>query len=145
MRQYGRIAAGEYVGFNNAVYLSEKKRRTATGPWHYMMENNCFPDGVNVAETLSFYFQLCSVEVNANSAAVMAATLANGGYCPITGEELLDATSVRNTLSLMHSCGMYDYSGGFALDVGLPAKSAVSGLVAGRAAHNGCVSVVSAT
>ena len=69
---------------------------------------------------MNLYFQLCSVEYNVNSGAVMAATLANGGYCPITGEEVFNATSVRNTLSLMHSCGMYDYSGGFAFKVTMP-------------------------
>lgn len=84
----------------------------------------------------------------------MAATLANGGICPITGERVLSTEAVRNTLSLMHSCGMYDFSGEFAfhvsvgqrpgsprwaqastdvlippLQVGLPAKSGVSGAV----------------
>lgn len=47
----------------------------------------------------------------------MAATLANGGICPITGESVLSAEAVRNTLSLMHSCGMYDFSGQFAFHV----------------------------
>uniref|UniRef100_F6YEB2 glutaminase n=1 Tax=Monodelphis domestica TaxID=13616 RepID=F6YEB2_MONDO len=56
----------------------------------------------------------------------MAATLANGGFCPITGERILSPEAVRNTLSLMHSCGMYDFSG-FAFHVGLPAKSGVAG------------------
>uniref|UniRef100_A0A8C2Z6L0 glutaminase n=1 Tax=Cyclopterus lumpus TaxID=8103 RepID=A0A8C2Z6L0_CYCLU len=59
----------------------------------------------------------------------MAATLANGGICPITGESVLSSEAVRNTLSLMHSCGMYDFSGQFAFHVGLPAKSGVSGAV----------------
>jgi glutaminase len=76
-----------------------------------------------------FAVQLCSIETNVNSGAVVAATLANGGYCPITGEKILDSTAVRNTLSLMHSCGMYDYSGGFAFKVGLPAKAAISGMI----------------
>jgi glutaminase len=55
--------------------------------------------------------------VNNDSASVIAATLANGGYCPITGEKVLEASAVRDTLSLMHSCGMYDYSGQFAFKV----------------------------
>lgn len=53
----------------------------------------------------------------------MAATLANGGICPITGERILSAEAVRNTLCLMHSCGMNDFSGQFAFHVGLQHKN----------------------
>lgn len=52
----------------------------------------------------------------------MAATLANGGICPITGERVLSAEAVRNTLCLMHACGMNDYSGQFAFHVSSPHK-----------------------
>lgn len=61
--------------------------------------------------------QCCSMEANCDTMAVMAATLANGGICPITEEKVLKPDSVRDVLSLMHSCGMYDYSGQFAFKV----------------------------
>jgi glutaminase len=60
---------------------------------------------------------------------VVAATLANGGICPLTGEKVLGTETVRNVLSIINSCGMYDFSGEFAYKVGLPAKSGVSGAV----------------
>ena len=58
------------------------------------------------------------MEVTAESASLMAATLANGGICPTTGEHVVNSDAVRDVLSLMHSCGMYDYSGQFAFTVG---------------------------
>ncbi|KAK2158817.1 hypothetical protein LSH36_163g01000 [Paralvinella palmiformis] len=128
---FRRLAGGEYVGFSNAIFLSE--RETADRNFalaYYMKENKCFPeDHFILHETMDFYFQLCSLEVTCESASVIAATLANGGICPTSGEQILDGTAVRNTLSLMHSCGMYDYSGEFAFKVGLPAKSGVSGII----------------
>ena len=57
----------------------------------------------------------------------MAATLANHGTCPITRDAVLDPSIVKDTLSLMYMCGMYDFSGQFAFKIGLPAKSGVSG------------------
>lgn len=128
--QYRRVVGGEFLGFNNAVFLSEKEtadRNFAIG--YCLQENGCFPDGAALASTMDLYFQLCSIEINANSGAVIAATLANGGKCPTTGDEILGPDAVRNTLALMQSCGMYDYSGGFAFKVGIPAKSSVSGAI----------------
>ena len=72
--------------------------------------------------TLEFYFQMCSQETKTDSHAVMAATLANGGICPITAEQVFKEDSVKHTLSLMLSCGMYDYSGQFAFKIGLPGQ-----------------------
>ncbi|XP_063070890.1 glutaminase 2b [Engraulis encrasicolus] len=125
-----KMSGQEYVGFSNATFQSEKEtgdRNYAIG--YYLKEKRCFPHGAEMADALDFYFQLCSIEVTCESGSVMAATLANGGICPITGERVLSAEAVRNTLSLMYSCGMYDFSGQFAFHVGLPAKSGVSGAV----------------
>merc|ERR1712167_125293 len=83
----------------------------------------------HMEDSLRLYFQLCSMEINASDYSVVAATLANGGVCPVTGERVLEAETVKNTLSMMYSCGMYDYSGEFAFKIGLPAKSGVSGVV----------------
>uniref|UniRef100_A0AAQ5X0I2 glutaminase n=1 Tax=Amphiprion ocellaris TaxID=80972 RepID=A0AAQ5X0I2_AMPOC len=123
-----KMAGNEYVGFSNATFQSEREsgdRNFAIG--YYLKEKKCFPEGTDMTSVLDFYFQLCSIEVTCESASVMAATLANGGICPITGERVLSPEAVRNTLSLMHSCGMYDFSGQFAFHVGLPAKSGVAG------------------
>ena len=60
---------------------------------------------------------------------IIAASLANGGVCPLTGDRVLKSTTVQEVLSIMNSCGMYDYSGEFAFKIGLPAKSGVSGAV----------------
>ncbi|XP_069826560.1 glutaminase liver isoform, mitochondrial isoform X3 [Dendropsophus ebraccatus] len=125
-----RMAGNEFIGFSNATFQSEKEtgdRNYAIG--YYLKEKKCFPEGADMVSALDLYFQLCSIEVNCQSGSVIAATLANGGICPITGERVLSAESVRNTLSLMHSCGMYDFSGQFAFHVGLPAKSGVSGAI----------------
>ncbi|MGI5253919.1 glutaminase A [Actinacidiphila glaucinigra] len=123
-----RLAGGGSVGFNNAVYLSERRtadRNFALG--YFMREHGSFPEGTDLVETLEFYFQCCSIEIDARSLSVVAASLANGGVNPLTGERVFSADTVRKCLSLMSSCGMYDYSGEFAFTIGLPAKSGVSG------------------
>ena len=58
---------------------------------------------------------------------MMAATLANGGVSPVTGERAIPQQYVKYLLSIMHSCGMYDYAGEWAFRVGIPAKSGVGG------------------
>ena len=123
-----KIAGGQFMGFNNAVFLSE--RETADRNYamaYYMKENRCFPPKTQLSNIMDLYFQNCSMEVTTDSLSVMGATLANGGICPSTGEKVLNPESIRDILSLMFTCGMYNYSGEFAFEVGLPAKSGVSG------------------
>ncbi len=127
---WSRLAGGHRPGFSNATYLSERAtadRNFALG--YSMKEHKAFPDASNLIENLEFYFQCCSLEMNADTLSVVGATLANGGRCPLTGEQVLHPDTVQSCLSLMLSCGMYDYSGEWAFRVGLPAKSGVSGVV----------------
>ncbi len=116
--------------FNNAIYLSEKNtadRNFALA--HFMREKKAFPRTVNLTEVLEFYFQCCSIEMTTESMSVVAATLANAGICPLTENMIFSPNTVKNCLSMMSSCGMYDFSGEFAFSVGLPAKSGVSGVL----------------
>lgn len=61
--------------------------------------------------------------------AIIAASMANGGTNPLTRKKIFDEQTVNNSLSLMKSCGMYDYSGEWSYTVGIPAKSGVGGCV----------------
>jgi glutaminase len=125
-----RASAYKSTGFNNAVYLSERATADRNFALGYLMrEHGAFPKGTNLKETLEFYFMCCSITVTAESMAILAATLANAGVNPLTGETLLEPETVKSCLSLMSSCGMYDYSGTWAFTVGIPAKSGVSGVI----------------
>lgn len=128
MKNWSKLSGNSSVVFNNSVYLSERltaDRNFALG--YFMRENKAFPENTNLIDTLEFYFQCCSIELNSEGMANVAATLANAGICPITGERVLSPDTVKNCLSLMYSCGMYDFSGEFAFTIGLPAKSGVAG------------------
>jgi len=119
------------VSFDNSVYLSEKEtanRNFALA--YYMKEVGSFPDkDVNIKNVLDFYFQCCSIQTNTKQMARMMSTFANGGICPITNKRIFSSDTIKNCLSMMYSCGMYDFSGEYAFTVGLPAKSGVSGVL----------------
>lgn len=80
-----------------------------------------------VFDALKLYFATCSLEMTAHELAAAASTLANGGVCPATQERVLKQSTVRDCLSVTQMCGMYDGSGDFFYNVGLPAKSGVGG------------------
>ncbi len=81
-------------------------------------------DPMPVVET---YFQQCSILAHCRDLATMAATLANRGVNPLTGRQAIRGEYVESVLGVMGTCGMYDYAGGWLYDVGMPAKSGVSG------------------
>lgn len=123
------LTGGSAPGFDNAVYQSERQHADRNRALAYFMrEQGAFAADVDLEESLELYFQCCALTLDVRELAVAAATLANGGVCPLTGgSPLLQPTTLRHCLSVMASCGMYNFSGEFAFRIGLPAKSGVSG------------------
>ncbi|XP_076877625.1 glutaminase liver isoform, mitochondrial isoform X2 [Brachyhypopomus gauderio] len=95
----------------------------------YLQEKKCFPEGVDINATLDLLLQCLSTEVTCASGAVMAATFANGGLCPMSGDQVLSPSAVRSALSLMQVAGLNDYSRVFHFKTSVPAKSSSSGVV----------------
>jgi glutaminase len=120
--------AGRRLKIDDKVYRSEVETGHRNRAIGYMMLNNGMIRR-DPAEILELYFQQCSVEVTCRDLAIMAATLANDGVNPLTGEAVLQSKNARDVLTVMNSCGMYNYAGQWAYEVGMPAKSGVSGTI----------------
>jgi len=121
----GRFA-GRSLQVDEDVYRSERETGHRNRAIAHLMRNfDMLPDDVD--GVLDAYFRQCAILVDCRDLSVIAATLANGGINPLSGERVLDAFYVRCVLSVMSTCGMYDYAGQWAYRVGMPAKSGVSG------------------
>ncbi|MEU7016583.1 glutaminase A [Streptomyces sp. NPDC046385] len=118
--------AGRPLGVDEDVYASEAATGDRNRALAYLMRS-AGSLRADPAETADTYFRQCAVRVTASDLAVMAATLANGGRNPVTGVRVVAEPDAVRTLAVMATCGMYDGAGQWLLDVGLPAKSGVSG------------------
>jgi glutaminase len=119
-------AAARTLTVHDAVFESEREtghRNRAIG--HLLRAAGAFDLAVD--DVLDIYFRQCSILVTAADLAMMGATLANLGVNPVTGTRVFGIDAVRQTLSVMFTCGMYDGAGAWACKVGLPAKSGVGG------------------
>merc|ERR1719456_1516161 len=126
------------IGYCDDTYKSESSCANRNWCLAYMMlEKGAYPDCFkrhpedqrNLSDTLELYFQLCSILSTNRAMSVMAATLANGGLNPWSEKVVCSASNVRCVLPVMLSSGMYDFSGQWAYEVGVPAKSGVGGCV----------------
>jgi glutaminase len=128
--EYIRQALGRFAGreldIDDAVYASESATGDRNRAIGYLLRTNAVIKD-NVTSVLEAYFRQCSVLVTARDIAVMAATLANRGVNPVTGEQVVTPYAISRTLSVMTSSGMYDYAGEWIYRVGIPAKSGVGG------------------
>ena len=118
--------AGRKLTVDDAVFQSERATGHRNRAIAYLQLNSGMI-AEPVTEHLDLYFKQCSILVSARDLAMMAATLANSGINPVTGDRAIAAEHVKTVLSVMASCGMYDYSGEWVYRVGLPAKSGVGG------------------
>jgi glutaminase len=117
---------GRKIKVDEAVYESEKitgHRNRAIA--HLMLHFGMVEPAID--EMLDLYFRQCSFNVNAKDLSVIGATLANNGVNPTTKTRAIKDQYIKNILALMFTCGLYTYAGEWAFDVGIPAKSGVSG------------------
>lgn len=118
---------GSSLVVNQRVLASERRTGDRNRAIAYLLrETGVFEDRVD--DVLETYFALCSFEASVVEASRLPALLASGGV-HVSGQRVLSRTTVGATVSLMATCGMYDESGAYLLEAGLPAKSGVSGVI----------------
>ncbi|MEL6383621.1 MAG: glutaminase A [Cyanobacteria bacterium J06626_18] len=125
LAMFRRYTGGE-VYVDISTFLSER----ATGHRNRALAHLMLNFGMiseNLEEILDLYYQQCAVLVSCQNLATMAAAIANKGIHPMTGEQVVQSEYVRDILSVMYTCGMYNFAGEWAYRVGIPAKSGVSG------------------
>jgi len=123
-------AAGRQLRIDHAVMRSETLTGNRNRAIAYLMRNFEIIDE-HLHESLQQYFAQCSVLVTCEDMAMMAATVANMGRNPLTNKQVFDFQYLKYMLTVMFTCGLYDYAGGWAYEVGLPAKSGVAGGIFG--------------
>jgi glutaminase len=130
--KWGRILAiheafaGRKLAIDEEVYRSEaatNERNQAIAKLMHAYGRLYFDPAVST----DIYTRQCSISVNAFDLAVMAATLANQGRNPVTGKQVVSPDNVPRILAVMATAGLYDDSGIWLYEVGLPAKSGVGG------------------
>jgi glutaminase len=118
--------AGRELTIDETVYRSESETGHRNRAIGHMLRNFGILTGPPEPVT-DLYFKQCSVAVTCRDLGIMAATLANQGVNPVTGKPALRGEYVESVLSVMASCGMYDYAGEWLYRIGMPAKSGVAG------------------
>jgi len=120
------LYAGRALELDETVYRSERDTGHRNRAISHMLRNFEIIER-DPEPDLDLYFRQCSIAVTARDLSIIGATLAAGGTNPLTRERVLKSANVDEVLSVMTTCGMYDYAGEWVYRVGLPAKSGVAG------------------
>ena len=118
--------AGRELSLNEDVYrsASETNFRNRSLAWMLRGLDGIYCDPL---EAVDLYTRQCSLDVTARDLAVMGATLADGGFNPLTREEVVRPDVCHYTLAVMLTAGLYETSGDWLYEVGLPGKSGIGG------------------
>ncbi|RUA06194.1 MAG: glutaminase A [Fusobacteria bacterium] len=119
------ITENDSLSYNKEIYEGEKRTGNKNRAMAYFMKDQGIIDS-SVEETLDVYFKQCSIEVTTVDLAMIGLFLSKNGILS-TGERIISSYEAKIIKSLMMTCGMYDGSGEFALNVGIPSKSGVGG------------------
>ena len=130
LRRFLSELAGRELSFDENVYTSEVKTAFRNMSIAYMLRTVGVFDE-DPEEMVQGYIRQCAIKVTVKDLATMASVLAHGGVHAKTGKRILDRSVVRQVLSVMMSCGMYDAAGDWLTTVGIPAKSGVAGGIIG--------------
>lgn len=125
-----KLAGNPELDVDRAVYLSEKETGSKNRALVYMLKAYGMIDDP-AEELLDCYFKACSILVNCTDLARIANIFAHHGRDPVSGEAMFPKEFARYVNATLATCGMYDGSGEFALNVGFPAKSGVGGGIMG--------------
>ncbi len=121
-----KITNNENINYSKEVYQSEKTTGDRNRAIAFLLKSKGLIDG-EIEEVLDIYFKQCSIEVDCQDIAKIGIFLANKGRVLDTGEKLVDNRTISTLMAIMTTCGMYDFSGEYAIKVGIPSKSGVSG------------------
>lgn len=122
--------AGRPLEVDEQVFASERETADRNMALAYLVRARGMLED-SPRDAVDGYTRQCSLVVDTRDLAVMAMTLAASGRNPVTGEQVVPAWVCRQVLSVMATCGMYDAAGDWMTQVGIPAKSGVSGGVLG--------------
>jgi glutaminase len=124
--QMYRRYIGHEVYIDMRSYLAETRLGDRNKAIAYLLRHFGMLEN-EVDDALGLYLQQCSAVINCADLSVMAATLANAGVNPLTGERAIAEEYIGDLLTVMYTCGMYDFAGEWSYRIGLPAKSGVGG------------------
>jgi glutaminase len=118
--------AGRVLSVNEEVYTSASETNFRNRSIAWMLESvgriYCDP-----AEAVDLYTRQCSLDVSARDLAIMGATLADGGFNPVTREQVVGPDVCHYALAVMLTAGLYETSGDWLYEIGLPGKSGIGG------------------